>query len=705
MPKVNFSIDSALLKELGERLVGKPYIALAELVKNGYDADGNKVTIDINPVKDQIVVIDDGQGMTEDEFIAFWMRIGSTHKEKQRVSRKFKRAMTGSKGVGRLAVQFLARNLIIMTTSENNLNQQLVATVAWEKAVNAGNLNDAEVDYEVKKSADGFKKGTTIVLSSLKHDWTLPEVQGLASELWWLQPPFRDTTFNISESSQDFFIDFNSPYPSFVKIFNEGMQAILNLWVARIVGANVQGKVSLSLEYNGEAPTNYEFSIDHCKLVGGDWEIRIYNLVNRQPNRIKVDQAREYFDEYGGVHVYDNGFHLPYYGNQQNDWLKVEMDHSHRLSLSQLLPKELQVSQGMTFLPTLSRIFGVVNVNTSEEKDLKILITRDRLQESEAFKSLKDMVRWGLDLYAMEEKKRSSKLYELNEIVELPKVATVQDIFRKYEKDIPQPVYSSLKTEVEQATQTFETQAERIAEQVSLVGPLATAGISSLASQHELRLQFNSIDDILTQLREIKVPNPELQAKLNKVIENLSEWITRAKITNSLFSYFSSAENLQIKERFNAKTVIDEVKNQVKSLARDVVIDTTHVNEKILLPKASLTEWSAIFQNVLINSFNALVDSDKKLIKISSESNWVDRKIFIQDTGSGVDLEMAEELFQPFVRKIKLSPERRALGYGGMGLGLTIVRMIARNIGCSVHFVEPEMGFKTAFLLQWREIE
>lgn len=36
-----FTVDAVLLKELGERLVGKPHIALAELVKNAYDADAD----------------------------------------------------------------------------------------------------------------------------------------------------------------------------------------------------------------------------------------------------------------------------------------------------------------------------------------------------------------------------------------------------------------------------------------------------------------------------------------------------------------------------------------------------------------------------------------------------------------------------------------------------------------------------------------
>jgi hypothetical protein len=51
-------VDSALLRELGERLVGKPHIALAELIKNSYDADAKSVSVRFG--NDSIVVADDG---------------------------------------------------------------------------------------------------------------------------------------------------------------------------------------------------------------------------------------------------------------------------------------------------------------------------------------------------------------------------------------------------------------------------------------------------------------------------------------------------------------------------------------------------------------------------------------------------------------------------------------------------------------------
>ena len=42
---LNFTVDSALLSELGEKLVETVYIALVELVKNSYDADATMVTV------------------------------------------------------------------------------------------------------------------------------------------------------------------------------------------------------------------------------------------------------------------------------------------------------------------------------------------------------------------------------------------------------------------------------------------------------------------------------------------------------------------------------------------------------------------------------------------------------------------------------------------------------------------------------------
>ena len=62
--------------------------------------------------------------------------------------------------------------------------------------------------------------------------------------------------------------------------------------------------------------------------------------------------------------------------------------------VSQLLPKEIQVFRGLNDLPTLGRVFGLVKVNTSTERNLGIMITRDRLAETTAYKDLVNTIRY-----------------------------------------------------------------------------------------------------------------------------------------------------------------------------------------------------------------------------------------------------------------------------------------------------------------------
>ena len=48
--KLAFDVDAALLVELGERLVARRSVALAELIKNAYDADATEVIVSIEDV-------------------------------------------------------------------------------------------------------------------------------------------------------------------------------------------------------------------------------------------------------------------------------------------------------------------------------------------------------------------------------------------------------------------------------------------------------------------------------------------------------------------------------------------------------------------------------------------------------------------------------------------------------------------------------
>jgi signal transduction histidine kinase len=731
MEPIEFSVDSALLRELGERLVGKPHIALAELVKNSYDADATKVLISFS--KNRIEISDNGHGMTFEEFRKFWMRIGSPHKQEQRVSRTFKRPVTGSKGVGRLAVQFLADTVEMHTVSADDTESEIEARINWRDAIRAGELTKAKAFWrgmpKATKFPDDSPHGTNIILSGLHQKWTNKDLRNLALEIWPLQPPFKSNPFLKSDKPSSFSVELNANKVA-VRKFQQQMEAALVQWEAKISGKLERlpqvkkgqpalSKVTYVVEFDNGEKEVYEETLTDCGVYEVEFEIRIYRLIARQKRGITVQEARDYFKKYGGVHVYDAGFHLPYYG-PDTDWLDVERDHAARLSTSQLLPEDLQITRGLQFLPTQRRIFGVVHVNTAQERDraknrggekvgdfLKIQVTRDRLVDNKAFQDLKDFVRKALDFYSVKVQLRNEP--HVNEAVKgrssKARFKNVEEALNLYEPQIPKPVFRDLKDQLKKALQASETETEIKFRQTSMLSSLATAGMSALAYQHEVSKQLNLLTGVTEDISSIRVNDRSIQYRLAHIAERLTEWLERARATRSLFSHLVDEENRTIRERFKAKNTIEQIIEQLGILLREVRIDTEDIDPSLYLPHGSFAEWSSVFQNILLNATNAMLDSKKKLISVSSLTQGHTRTIWIQDTGSGVNLESSGELFEPFVRKLKLSADRRALGLGGTGLGLTIVRMIATTLNCQVTFVEPDDGFTTAFQLSWVEKE
>lgn len=167
----HFQVNAALFEELGERLVGKPEIALAELIKNSYDADAQACTLSLS--KREITVTDNGQGMTEAEFLRNWMVVSTQEKGKARYSRRFKRSMAGSKGVGRFSARFLGHALELTSVAYDPLsktNTELIATFDWRAMSREENIETIEVVYSVKSVEADKKPGTLLRIYNLRNE-------------------------------------------------------------------------------------------------------------------------------------------------------------------------------------------------------------------------------------------------------------------------------------------------------------------------------------------------------------------------------------------------------------------------------------------------------------------------------------------------------------------------------------------------------
>ena len=670
------------------------------------------------------------------------MRVGSTHKVKEITSPVLKRRLTGSKGVGRLAVQFLASELEVVSVPSSQRSQQesvlqeLFAMVDWDTAVEAGELTRATALYELRQIEDTLfplesPHGTTITMRNLKHEWSPEEFEDLAREIWFLQPPFRSLTGVSETETNTFEVHLYSSDPDSVALFNTQIARILELYTSRLVGRLLPSDDSdsgarrrlmqLSLDLERQPTTLYELSIPvrgegPCLIDSLDFEIRIFNLQHRQPYRIPVQQARDYMREWGGVHIYDAGFRIPYAGAGA-DWLNLEFDHAHRLTQSQLLPAELNIHMGLSHLPTNSRVLGVVNIDTSREaraatrnnissgRHLQIQVSRDRLVGNAALHQLRDAVRFALDYYA-------TRLAALRHKEETDKrkigasdflVSNVWQVLEKHEETIPETVASELRTELDKTIDTLRDQAEWTRSQAGLLGAMATVGSTAIAFDHQLNQQLSILEFHASSLDNIIEYDPRVTAMIEPISADIKNWVQGVRETRAIFSPISDERNRTSVARFKAQSLIQTMANNMRPLLRGVSVDVTKVDEAMLLPEASYPIWMAIFHNLLLNASNAMLDSAVKHIAVCSLAGGARRAIRVSDTGVGIDLKQSENLFVPLNRGLEISAERRALGYGGTGLGLAIVRMLATDLGADVRFVRPRDNFSTCFELAWRE--
>ncbi|MHB1141424.1 MAG: ATP-binding protein [Sulfuricaulis sp.] len=121
-------ISRLTVDKLGVKLYDKASAVVAELIANSYDADADNVEVRIplavqlatktgSEMQDRGFVIevnDDGHGMTPEEAIAFYLRVGTDRRlrgDEGKRSRNKKRPVMGRKGIGKLAPFGICRRI------------------------------------------------------------------------------------------------------------------------------------------------------------------------------------------------------------------------------------------------------------------------------------------------------------------------------------------------------------------------------------------------------------------------------------------------------------------------------------------------------------------------------------------------------------------------------------------------------------------
>ena len=231
---------------------------------------------------------------------------------------------------------------------------------------------------------------------------------------------------------------------------------------------------------------------------------------------------------------------------------------------------------------------------------------------------------------------------------------------------MPTPAYKALASQIREVVESVQTEAEVSARRAGLLGALATAGISAVAFEHEFNRQLAALERSLRGLRSA-IRKGDLGA-VESAGDELAELLKRARETQRLFGSLIDEEDRTRRISPRASAVLDEVMQSLGPFASRVRIDHDALGD-IRLPPGTLAEWSALCQNLVVNAINAMLDTPDPTIRVSSISTRKSRAIVLEDNGSGVDLDSAEELSSPSDARRRFRVSAGAWGSAGRDSG------------------------------------
>ena len=445
---ISFTIESRILRELGERLVKQPEVAIVELVKNAYDADAGECTITYEPGR-SITVKDTGLGMTLARLREGWMRIGTSSKEANPFSEKYSRLITGEKGIGRFAVRFLGRALHIETVARDPqrlCKTRLVANFDWPAFDRHEDLGKIQVPYQLHRVPDETPLGTALVITRIRAEAAQLDLKKVRTGSIGILTPLRSlfrqiTNVDVVELDPD---DVRTD-PGFILNIQEGGEdedVAAGILTAFALRAQVQldgEKLDVRIFQRG-SPTPYLHLVDTYpnqveKLYA---DIRFFPRRAGAFARMPLDGrlAQTWIKDNSGIAVFDRNFRIQPYGTERDDWLQLARDAAQNLRdpRSSLAKKHFPMSpqvraapseNWMLRLPSSAQLVGLVQVEgqrtieshagDQEEgepsEDLGLIASADRegFVENAAYAQLVDIIRSAVEALAYADRKISKE--------------------------------------------------------------------------------------------------------------------------------------------------------------------------------------------------------------------------------------------------------------------------------------------------------
>jgi signal transduction histidine kinase len=726
---VSFQTEGRLLQELGERLVAKPEVALVELIKNSYDADASFCEVSSLGREKTIVIRDDGCGMSFDQFSQRWMRIATANKVQERTSAKFKRRLTGQKGIGRFAVRFLGRSLKLDSVAWDEKRKamtHLVADFDWAQLDKQDNLQNARIPYRLLRADPSAEPGTKLTIGHLKGGVEFAQSSSFRTAVLKIVSPISALEGGrFRREAQEKYRD-----PGFKVLLpgtTEDANADVNL--AEKVLAHAWARLSIDLTGN-----NLTYDI---AFHDGQKKRRRHRLTSHIRNGLVADirffprrsgvfsqsevngqEAWRWVRDNTGVAVVDHGFRISPYGMQDDDWLQLDADSAHnerdwRSNIAQeLFPipahvKSRDDANPMLSLPSNFQLVGAVFVESSaagSDSDNVLIPAMDRegFLYNDAFEQLKDIIRGGVEFLAQEDRFWTQREAEKK----------AREAKRKTRADLRAAVHFIEKS----PTLTRSDKTRLVTEYTGLANRLSDVedydrearqklltmsalGVVAGFITHEASRIVASLADALKELRYLARRHPTLRQNLDEIEHAYLSLNAHLDYTRTFIDATQKGEATEFKAAAQVRRIIEKFGPFAQSRGISVECD---IDNSVQAPRMPIAVYSGVLLNLYTNALKAILaaenrhNSSRIVFRAENVGKW--HIIDVLDTGIGIPPNLRKRVWDPlFTTTSRLN---NPLG-SGMGLGLSLVKQLVEQMKGRALVVDAPKGFSTCVRVQF----
>ncbi len=679
-----------------------------------------------------MLIEDDGHGMTFEEMCYGWMRIATTQKRAQPVSRMYHRSLTGAKGIGRFAARRLGEQLTLQSTAqrEDGAKETVVATFDWARAFQPGeDLVEVAVPYTRQRVSSDTATGIALLIEGVRDAWTDDDVATLKRDLLSLLSPFPDfIAASYISTTEEHLAD-----PGFnFQLQIEGANALDDLsgGLGEDFLKTAWAKLDGTIDEMGTA--HYEFhrlktgeqdvlTDDHNTYPGlGRARFRIYFMVYTsqyyEGTGFGVRDAQRKGREDGGVRIYLDGFRVFPYGDPGDDWLQLDYYAARNIDMATAIgpaSKVLNLAEavpGRPFLliPKNQQVFGAVAISQTEQSQLGINISRERLLETPAMVGLRRFVQNGIYWMTMkyaahvaeqQGKRQREKVKSVPQIIDEAKTAVLA------QSGISDEQRYLIIHNLDEASEQARADEEGRITEIAMLRTLASAGTTLALMNHQLEALIGAVLQIREDLRNLQPTIPEgSRDRYNEIVTQVTDWHMLVDLQVSQLGFLLSPDSRQRRRRHALHEVVENVRKPMSYYMRRYgVTFENNVARNLRTPPIYQAELYAVLINILSNALKFV--HGQPVRRVAVEAGRVDDKLCVrmQDTGVGVPVARREAVFKPFVTTSVPNP---VLGIG-TGLGLKVVRDILDLYGGTARFVDVQPPWKTCIeiILPERSVE